>query len=262
MERFIPNDVVNPGGKRLTIITGANNSGKSVFLKQIGIIVYLAHIGCYVPAKEAVVGLTDRVFSRMKSSTPQEDDKTSAFASDLRDVDDMVKYATDRSLLIIDEFGKGTVASDGIALLASVINFFLNKTNSCPRIFISTHFTEIFTRSLIDVRHEYLNLVHMSVDVDETDVENLIFRFKIASGTSTNSHAFFCARKSGVPESTVSRAKYILALLKKRVPASAFRRLLVSGGDATARHKKVLKLLSMNINNYEVTKLREEIRKA
>eukprot|EP01064_Diplonema_japonicum_P007985 TRINITY_DN15560_c0_g1_i2.p1 TRINITY_DN15560_c0_g1~~TRINITY_DN15560_c0_g1_i2.p1 ORF type:complete len:801 (+),score=175.12 TRINITY_DN15560_c0_g1_i2:1346-3748(+) len=246
VDRFVPNDIiVSKDEKRLSIVTGPNSSGKSIYLKQVAIVVLLAHIGSYVPAKEAVVGLTDRVFTRIRSKhCLPGDGPSSAFASDLADINNMLRYATARSLLIIDEFGKGTVAADGIALLAAVLVHFMNKGSDCPKVFVSTHYLEVLEKGLVDVNNALLDVSHMAVDIDIKDANELIFRYKRQPACAQESHAIYCSEKAGVPCEVLTRARYILTLLKKGVATSVFRRLLLATPNVTTYHKSVLKLIS------------------
>lgn len=126
-------------GPSMLILTGPNYSGKSVYLKQVALTVYMAHIGSYVPAESAAIGLTDRILSRVSTretvSKPQ-----SAFMIDLQQISQALSLATPRSLLIIDEFGKGTDASDGAGLACAVFNYLTSLGSDCPKVIGATHF--------------------------------------------------------------------------------------------------------------------------
>ncbi|EFA85304.1 DNA mismatch repair protein [Heterostelium album PN500] len=165
---FIPNDTeltgkykyitINSKDSQLTnlseskstmIITGPNQSGKSIYLKQVGIIVYLAHLGCFVPAESANISLCDKIFTRI-STRESNSISESSFMIDCKQVAQMTKFATSNSLLLIDEYGKGTIPQDGISLLYGLIIHFIVKDRS-PKILLSTHFYEIF--KLISEKH-------------------------------------------------------------------------------------------------------------
>ncbi|CAO3656864.1 unnamed protein product [Mucor fragilis] len=123
----------------IQIVTGANFSGKSVYLKQVALITYMAHVGSFVPAERATIGITDKIFTRIQTSEtvlkPQ-----SAFGFDLQQINRALQNATSQSLIIIDEFGKGTDISDGSALFCSTLGYFLSKGDQCPKVIASTHF--------------------------------------------------------------------------------------------------------------------------
>ncbi|KAG1440741.1 hypothetical protein G6F56_011793 [Rhizopus delemar] len=154
VETFIPNDTHLEGGKgfennstvadddrinSIQVVTGANFSGKSVYLKQVALVTFMAHIGSFVPASSATVGITDKLFTRTQTletiSKPQ-----SAFAYDLQQLQKALSNSTCRSLVIIDEFGKGTENADGAALFCSILGYFLSMTDQCPKVLSSTHF--------------------------------------------------------------------------------------------------------------------------
>lgn len=142
VENFIPNDTeMLPEDGRIQIVTGPNFSGKSCYAKQVALITFLAHIGSFVPADEAQIGLTDRIFTRLASkesaAIPQ-----STFLVDLTQVSAMLRHSTERSLCIIDEFGKGTLGTDGVGLLCATVQQ-LAKRSCSPKVILSTHFSEI-----------------------------------------------------------------------------------------------------------------------
>lgn len=143
---FVPNDTFISTDKNIALITGPNSSGKSVYLKQVGLLVYLAHIGSWLPCTKAVIGLTDRIMTRISSyesvATAQ-----SSFSLDLGQIAKMLKTHTSRTLCLIDEFGKGTTPVDGIALLATTIKHF---TRSKAKAIFVLHFTEILHPEILD----------------------------------------------------------------------------------------------------------------
>lgn len=126
-----------------------------MYLKQVGIIVYLSHIGCYIPAKKGIIGLTDKIFSRINSNESVTINESS-FSIDLIQMSRMLKYCSSRSLLLIDEFGKGTKIEDGISLMGGLIYHLLemNKMNKIPKCVIITHFM-----SLLDSIYIYIIII-------------------------------------------------------------------------------------------------------
>ncbi|CAH0047883.1 unnamed protein product [Clonostachys solani] len=221
---FVPNDcrlsyeeVDDPGATESTsalLVTGPNHSGKSVFLKQTAIIVYLAHIGSFIPAESAIIGLTDKILTRIstrESATRNE----SAFAIDLKQVVQATRNATERSLVLVDEFGKGTNSDDGAGLLAAVLSHFLSLGRKSPKLLVATHFHELFECGYLK---ELRGLGYAHMDVRTHPVETgedgqITYLFKLTSGYSNLSFGGKCAALNGVPDAIVSRADAISNLL-------------------------------------------------
>lgn len=126
-------------GPSTLVLTGPNYSGKSVYLKQVALIVFMAHVGCFVPAKSASIGLTDKILSRVTTRETVSRIQ-SAFMIDLQQMALALNLATRRSLLIIDEFGKGTDSSDGAGLACAVLEHLLSLGNRRPKVVAATHF--------------------------------------------------------------------------------------------------------------------------
>lgn len=126
-------------GSSMLILTGPNYSGKSVYLKQVALIVFMAHVGCYVPAQSAKIGVTDKILSRVTTRETVSRIQ-SAFMIDLQQISLALSLATRRSLLIIDEFGKGTDSSDGAGLMCAVLEYLLSLGKECPKVVGATHF--------------------------------------------------------------------------------------------------------------------------
>jgi DNA mismatch repair protein MSH5 len=213
VKTFIPNDTILTSSKGLSpvaIVTGPNCSGKSVFLKQVGIIVFLAHIGCFVPAEEAAIGVVDRIFTRIQS-TESVSLAQSAFTIDVKQIRSICQYSTPRSLLLVDEFGKGTNAVDGIALLAAFINSITCDAEARPRAIISTHFSEVFEERGCLLYPHRVALFRMTV-YKESD-ETITPLFKIQPGSTTESFGLQCATWAGVDAAVVQRAKLVVEAL-------------------------------------------------
>jgi DNA mismatch repair protein MSH5 len=201
---------------RTLILTGPNHSGKSVYLKQVATIVYLAQIGSYVPAERAVLGLTDKILARI--STQESVSRVeSAFAIDLKQIAQAMRGATARSLVLADEFGKGTSSDDGAGLLAALTDHLLQMGSECPRVLLATHFHEIFEGGYLR-HHARLHVAHMQVDIDDSVEEGpdrLTFLFKLAHGHSSSSFGGRCAALNGVPGAVVRRAEAISQLIAR-----------------------------------------------
>lgn len=195
------------------ILTGPNYSGKSIYLKQVAIITYMAHVGSFVPAESAEIGLTDKILTRIATresvSRPQ-----SAFMIDLQQISLALKLATRRSLVIIDEFGKGTEAGDGAGLAAGVFEHLLLRGSEAPKVLGATHFHEIFESGFLAPRPT-LAFAHMEVKVDleATDHDRQItYLYTYRPGRSTKSFGTYCAAINGVPSTVIQRAEDLIRL--------------------------------------------------
>ncbi|ORX62980.1 hypothetical protein DM01DRAFT_1369544 [Hesseltinella vesiculosa] len=188
----------------IMVLTGANASGKSAYMKQIALIVYMAHIGSFVPAKEALVGLTDKIFT-CTSTVESSMTNTSAFAHDALQVAQAIEYATDRSLVVMDEFGKGTIPEDGTSLLAASLNYFAQKHPNCPTVIASTHFHDLLVGNLVWDSYPF-GLYCMSTKLNQkgTDLE---YHYQVQRGLDDRSFAFTTAVAAGLSVDDVQQAE-------------------------------------------------------
>ncbi|KAL8755038.1 MAG: hypothetical protein Q9184_004921 [Pyrenodesmia sp. 2 TL-2023] len=182
---YVANDTFLVGGEEagdqpsLLMMTGPNFSGKSVHLKHVALIVYMAHVGCFVPADAATIGLTDKILTRI--ATKESISKAqSAFMIDLQQVTKALSLATHRSLVIVDEFGKGTDSNDGAGLACGVFEYLLSIGSNRPKVLGATHFHEIFENGFLQPRPS-LAFGHMEVRVDmdtEAIEEQITYLYK------------------------------------------------------------------------------------
>ena len=189
------------------IMTGPNACGKSVYLKQIGLIVFLAHLGSWVPASFAQIPVIDAMFSRIQT-VDSVSLGLSAFTVDLDQVSTALNHATEKSLVLLDEFGKGTCDVDGQALLASALEFWLAKgPQNCPYLVVSTHFHSV--KTLLSAYDDYVSYMTFEVQHEE-DSGELIYLYQIKPGTVTHSEANQVAKKAGIDPKILQRSQHIL----------------------------------------------------
>ncbi|KAF7272026.1 hypothetical protein GWI33_015165 [Rhynchophorus ferrugineus] len=196
---FEPNDFYSGGRhSRMKIVMGANGSGKSIFLRQIALVVYMAHIGCFVPAETANIGLVHSIHccGQLSESAIV---RLSSFMIDIAQTTEILHYASPNSIILLDEFARGTLAEDGIALLAGFLKTFLDQKENCPHVVVSTHLHRI-TSLLNESKYlEYFRTEHTIQN------ETFCFLYKISKGVS-KSHAFDIASKFLSPQ-LIQRAK-------------------------------------------------------
>lgn len=206
-EPYVANDCHIGSSRQLLIITGPNMAGKSSFLRQAGLIVLLAQIGCFVPAESAGIGLVDRIFTRVGAS----DNLTrgeSTFLVEMNEAASILNNATERSLLLLDEIGRGTSTFDGMSIAWSMCEYIHDRLRS--RTLFATHYHE-----LAELESRFDSIVNFNATVVET-ADTVIFLRKIVRGASDNSYGIEVARMAGMPSDVIVRAKEILAGMEKR----------------------------------------------
>lgn len=204
---FIPNDTfLDQEEDRTMIITGPNMAGKSTYMRQVAIITFLAHIGCYVPAKSAEIAITDRIFTRVGAS----DDLAfgqSTFMVEMSEVATILANATDKSLIILDEIGRGTSTFDGLSIAWAVVEFIAKRFKA--KTLFATHYHE-----LTDLEGVLEGVKNYKIAVKESG-DNVIFMRKIVRGGANKSFGIEVARLAGLPQIVLDRAKEISVGLEK-----------------------------------------------
>ncbi|MCK4417722.1 MAG: DNA mismatch repair protein MutS, partial [Candidatus Latescibacteria bacterium] len=206
---FIPNDtyLANPTDQIL-IITGPNMAGKSTYLRQVGLIVLLAQIGSFVPAKSAHIGVVDRIFTRVGASDSIATGE-STFLVEMNETANILNNATSRSLVLLDEIGRGTSTFDGMSIAWAVTEFLHNCSRARPRTLFATHYHELTELELILERVKNYNFA-----VKEWKGE-VVFLRKILPGGCDHSYGIQVARLAGLPPEVIERAKEVLANLEE-----------------------------------------------
>ena len=206
-EKFVPNDTSLDGENlRLAIVTGPNMAGKSTYIRQVALIVLMAQIGSFVPAESAEIGLVDRIFTRVGAN----DDLArgqSTFMVEMNETSNIVNNATERSLVILDEIGRGTSTFDGLSIAWSVAEFLHDKIKA--RTLFATHYHD-----LTKLAEERGGVCNFNVAVREWN-DQIIFLRKIVPGGADKSYGIQVARLAGLPKEILDRAKEILAHLEK-----------------------------------------------
>ncbi|MEN2776888.1 DNA mismatch repair protein MutS [Acetivibrio clariflavus] len=206
---FVPNDTyLDMAENQIAIITGPNMAGKSTYMRQVALIVLMAQIGSFVPAKSAVIGIADRIFTRVGAS----DDLAagqSTFMVEMSEVANILNNATSKSLLILDEIGRGTSTYDGLSIAWSVIEHISDKKKIGARTLFATHYHE-----LTELEGSIDGVKNYCISVEEKG-EDIIFLRKIIRGGADNSYGVQVARLAGVPAPVINRAKEILKELEE-----------------------------------------------
>ncbi|MBN2427057.1 MAG: DNA mismatch repair protein MutS [Deltaproteobacteria bacterium] len=207
-ERFVPNDVAMDNREnQILIITGPNMAGKSTFMRQVALIVLMAQIGSFVPAGEARVGVVDRIFTRVGASDNLARGQ-STFMVEMTETAHILNHATNRSLIVLDEIGRGTSTFDGISIAWSVVEFLHDSHQIAAKTLFATHYHELTDLALTCERVRNFNIA-----VKEWD-DRIIFLRRIVQGGASHSYGIQVARLAGLPPAVIDRAKEVLANLE------------------------------------------------
>ncbi len=207
-EDFIPNDTFLDNEKeQIWIITGPNMAGKSTFLRQVGLIVLMAQIGSYVPAAEARVGIVDRIFTRVGASDNLASGE-STFLVEMNETANILNNATRKSLILLDEIGRGTSTFDGLSIAWAVSEYIHNHESIRSKTLFATHYHELTELSIL-----YPRIRNYNVAVEEYN-DQVVFLRKIIAGGTDNSYGIHVAEMAGLPPQLIERAREILLNLE------------------------------------------------
>lgn len=207
-ERFVPNDTVYEEGERVRVITGPNMSGKSTYLRQVALIVLMAQMGSFVPAESARIGIVDRIFTRIGAQDEIHAGQ-STFMVEMVETANILHHATPRSLLILDEIGRGTSTYDGVSIAWAVVEYIHNHPSLRAKTLFATHYHEL--TQLADLLPGVRNY---NVAVSETGGQ-VVFLHKIVPGGADRSYGIHVGKLAGLPRPVVARAEEILRQLEK-----------------------------------------------
>ena len=243
---FVPNDTyLDKNGDRLAIITGPNMAGKSTYMRQVALITLMAQVGSFVPATEAQIGVVDKIFTRVGAS----DDLSmgqSTFMVEMMEVATILKEATENSLVILDEIGRGTSTYDGLSIAWAVAEYIANKEKCGAKTLFATHYHE-----LIELADKQEGIKNYSIAVKEKG-EDIIFLRKIVEGGTDESYGIHVARLAGVPKVVTKRADEILTSLE--------RKSMLSGKKQEKESKKIVEG-QFDMFNFKLAEIAHEIDK-
>ena len=205
---FVPNDtVLDCGENRTAIITGPNMAGKSTYMRQVALIVLMAQIGSFVPAKSASIGLCDSIFTRVGASDDLSSGQ-STFMVEMREVAEILENATQKSLIILDEIGRGTSTYDGMSIARAVLEYVTDRKRLGAKTLFATHYHE-----LTELENSIEGVKNYNIAVKKRG-EEIIFLRRIVRGGADGSYGIDVARLAGVPDPVVRRARVILKALE------------------------------------------------
>ena len=209
---FVSNDVCIDQEDRVNVITGPNFSGKSCYLRQVGVLVYMAHIGSFLPCQEATISIVDQILAHISSietcAVPQ-----SSFQLDLTHMASILLRCTSRSLVLIDEFGKGTSPASGLSVLGAAVKKLAKM--GCKAV-CTTHFLELFSMDVIHDRLHGIRARQMALHIPEGNRDCASPLFQLMDGVASSSAGLICAQTAGVHASIIDRAKEIIHTLRER----------------------------------------------
>ncbi|KAF7996470.1 hypothetical protein HCN44_002102 [Aphidius gifuensis] len=207
---YVANDIISGDNSScIKIFSGPNACGKTIYMKQIALIVYLTHIGCFLPVKSATIGIVTHILTQMSSVQSISED-ASAYLIDLRQINNIIYSSTPNSLILMDEFGRGTSEIDSLAILTSILKGFIDRGNSCPHVLCATHIhrvAELLPLSPI------IKLQTFEFIVDSK--KQVTFLYRLISGKSGKSFAHTVARSTGLSDTIVDRAEKLFEYMKK-----------------------------------------------
>ena len=206
-EPFVANDLQLDDQTRMLIITGPNMSGKSTYMRQTALIVLLAHTGSFIPAKHATIGPIDRIFTRIGAADDLASGR-STFMVEMTEAANILHYATEKSLVLLDEIGRGTSTFDGLSLAWACAHYLAKKIGALT--LFATHYFELTT--LTEQCH---NVANVHVDAVEHG-DKIVFMHKVRQGPASQSYGIHVAKLAGIPYEVIQQAKVKLLSLEKQ----------------------------------------------
>lgn len=251
---FVPNDLSFSENQQILLLTGPNMAGKSTFLRQAALIVIMAQIGSYVPASTARIGIVDRIFTRIGAADDLSTGQ-STFMVECSETAHLVRHATKKSLIILDELGRGTSTFDGMAIAQAVIEYLHNHVKA--RTLFSTHYHELTT---LETTLERLTTYQMAVEDESGEI---YFLHKVMSGSASKSYGINVAKMAGIPQPIIKRSENLLYQLesgqKKPLQLDLLDTLnhpeVAAVSEANLKDQKILALFKDELNSLDINQL-------
>lgn len=241
-QTFVPNDTfLDDEDNRMMIITGPNMAGKSIYMRQVALITVMAHIGSFVPATEATISIVDKIFTRVGASDDLHTGR-STFMVEMSEVSYILENATDRSLILLDEVGRGTATYDGLSIAWAIVEFL--NAHFKAKVMFSTHYHE-----LTDLENILQGVKNYKITVKEI-MGSIVFMHKVLRGSANRSFGIEVAGLSGLPTEVVARAKELLKQLEKlniaRQQAAPYQQVSMFNADKSGEIMKILRELNLD----------------
>ena len=253
-DMFVTNDThLDNGNNLVSVITGPNMAGKSTYMRQSALIVLMAQVGCFVPADKARVGITDRIFTRVGASDDLASGQ-STFMVEMNEVANILRNATNKSLLILDEIGRGTSTYDGLSIAWAVIEHISNKRLLGAKTLFATHYHE-----LTELEGKISNVNNYCIAVKEQG-DDIVFLRKIIKGGADRSYGIQVAKLAGVPDMVIDRAKEISNTLQDADVTEKLNSISVNDKDTTKKQKKYDELDIMQFSLFDTVKDEDVLR--
>ena len=247
-EKFVPNDThIANSDAQIQIITGPNMAGKSTYLRQVGLIVLMAQMGSFVPAKQAEIGVVDKIFTRVGASDNLAGGE-STFLVEMNETANILNNATPKSLILLDEIGRGTSTFDGLAIAWAVVEYLHENPQVAAKTMFATHYHELTELEMIFPRVKNFNIA-----VKEWG-DQIIFLRKIVEGGCDHSYGIQVAKLAGLPGAVIRRAKEILTHLEQNALAADHKPRLAAKRGAGVRPQAALQLDFFARENHVVIK--------
>ncbi|MBQ9473409.1 MAG: DNA mismatch repair protein MutS [Bacteroidales bacterium] len=240
-EQYVANSVHLDGeSQQIMIITGPNMSGKSALLRQTALIVLLAQIGCYCPAAKAEIGVVDKIFTRVGASDNISSGE-STFMVEMNETASILNNVSDRSLVLLDEIGRGTSTYDGISIAWAITEYLHEYPGKRPKVMFATHYHE-----LIEMANEYERIKNYHISVKEVN-NRVIFLRKLVEGGSEHSFGIHVARMAGMPKQVLNKANAILSMLEEKHSSGVMENDDKNGAKETPKIEKLAREKVKNI---------------
>ncbi len=254
-EKFIANDVyLDTETQQIIIITGPNMSGKSVLLRQTALIVLMAQIGCFVPAEMAEIGIVDKIFTRVGASDNISSGE-STFMVEMNETASILNNISNRSLVLLDEIGRGTSTYDGISIAWAIAEYLHEQPNCRPKVLFATHYHE-----LIDMAETMKRIKNYHVSVKEVG-NKVIFLRKMLPGGSEHSFGIHVAKMAGMPYKVVERANSLLELMEDKHSQKSDKKPTASKTKTTSKTKDNFQLSFIQLDDPTLLQIKEDILK-